>query len=79
VDVDLLDVKFNNTREGWIAGTEGTLLHTVDGGQHWQVDPTGTQHPLDRLFVAGPQRVWAVGFGGTILSYSTNAARPKLR
>lgn len=41
-DVQLLDVFFVNDREGWVAGgttvmNGGILLHTSDGGDHWDV------------------------------------------
>lgn len=80
VEADLLDVKFTSAREGWACGTEGTLLHTTDGGAHWTPEPSGTTHPLERLCFNGTSG-WAVGFGGTIITYDANLRErtPELR
>jgi photosystem II stability/assembly factor-like uncharacterized protein len=73
-DADLYDVKFLDEREGWAAGAAGTLLHTRDGGRTWRAAAAGmTTHPLERLFFSGRARGWAVGFGGTIISYARDA------
>jgi photosystem II stability/assembly factor-like uncharacterized protein len=69
VDVDLLDVKFVDAKEGWAVGGEGTIIHTVDAGLHWTSERSETQHPLERVFFTDKTRGWAVGFGGTVVSY----------
>jgi photosystem II stability/assembly factor-like uncharacterized protein len=56
--------------EGWASGSEGTLIHTTDGGRHWASVPSGTTHPLERLSFVSRTRGWAVGFGGTIIAYA---------
>jgi photosystem II stability/assembly factor-like uncharacterized protein len=56
----------------------GTLLHTTDGGVHWSTEPSGTTHPLERLFFTDQSHGWAVGFGGTILAFGHSGA-PRLR
>jgi len=33
----LLDVWFRNEREGYVAGSYGMLLHTIDGGESWDL------------------------------------------
>jgi hypothetical protein len=38
--------------------------------------PSGTTHALERLCFIGRNRGWVVGFGGTIISYTPNAAPP---
>jgi photosystem II stability/assembly factor-like uncharacterized protein len=35
-------VDFINGQEGWVAGTDATLLHTTDGGAHWTPMTTWT-------------------------------------
>jgi len=50
-------------------GAEGTIIHTVDGGAHWTGERSGTEHPLERVFFADRNHGWAVGFGGTVVSY----------
>lgn len=78
VRADLFDVKFLDELEGWAAGEQGTLIHTVDGGRRWAVVPSGTTHALERLCFVGRTRGWVVGFGGTIISFTPDAAQPKL-
>jgi hypothetical protein len=46
------------------------VIRTADGGLHWTVEPSSTQHPLERIFITDREHAWAVGFGGTIISYS---------
>jgi len=76
--VDLSDVKFIDAREGWAAGTQGTLLHTNDGGLHWLPEPIGSSPALERLFIIDRSHLWAVGFGGTILRFGETTA-PQLK
>jgi len=80
---DLNDVFFQNARSGWAVGDEGTIVRTQNGGSSWYQVNSRVKHRLERVFFNG-SRGWAVGFGGTILSYdssSTNGpeASPKLR
>ena len=52
-DVSLNDVYFVTPDDGWVSGGPGgVLLHTVDGGEHWEValgDPTGSQRAFSDL------------------------------
>lgn len=78
---DLFDVVFTNTAEGWAVGDEGTLLHTTTAGNIWEADEPNTKHKLERVFFSG-EKVWVVGFGGTIMVYepgrikNINSAQP---
>lgn len=67
-DKNLTDVFFVNTAEGWATGDEGVILHTTTAGNVWTPIKTDVRHRLERVFFAG-RRGWAVGFGGTIVSY----------
>jgi photosystem II stability/assembly factor-like uncharacterized protein len=66
----LFDVKFLDSMEGWAVGAEGTIIYTNDGGLHWSSQASGTVHPLERVFLTGRTNGWAVGFGGTVVSYA---------
>ncbi|HKP71622.1 MAG TPA: hypothetical protein VJT82_01710, partial [Pyrinomonadaceae bacterium] len=35
---------------------------------------TGTRHPLERLSIVNRAHAWAVGFGGTIITYTAGDA-----
>jgi photosystem II stability/assembly factor-like uncharacterized protein len=74
VETDLMDVKFVSAYEGWVAGSEGTVLHSTDGGRYWFHENTNVPHALERLFFTDRTHGWAVGYGGTILKYGPAAA-----
>lgn len=79
---DLTDVFFNNSAEGWAVGDEGTILYTATAGNVWTPVNLPSRHKLERVFFVG-QKGFAVGFGGTILSYEKNSSAallpPQLR
>ena len=52
---------------GWAVGTDGTILHTEDGGRSWEPQSSGTTVHLSSVAFATPQSGWAVGEKGTIL------------
>lgn len=84
VSQNLTDIVFLDTAEGWAIGEEGAILHTTTAGNVWTVAESNSKHKLERIFFNG-KKGWAVGFGGTILSYDeTNKendkfAKPQLR
>jgi len=51
----------------WVAGEEGLVLHSPDGGATWAPQNTYTTARLEGLFFLDEQRGWAVGWAGTIL------------
>lgn len=65
---DLTDVFFLDTAEGWAIGDKGTMLHTTTAGNVWTSCDLKIEHRLERLFFNG-KKGFAVGFGGTILTY----------
>lgn len=68
---DLFDIIFLNQREGFAVGDAGLLLMTKNGGASWTTEKIkNTNHRLERLFFLNESRGWAVGFGGTIVSFS---------
>jgi photosystem II stability/assembly factor-like uncharacterized protein len=71
---DLTDVFFRNTAEGWAIGEEGLILHTTTAGNVWKITEQKVKHKLEKVFFAG-KKGWAVGFGGTILSYTEGAMK----
>ena len=68
---DLHSVFFQDTAEGWAVGGEGTILHTTTAGNVWMRVDSKARHNLEKVFFTG-KKGWAVGFGGTILSFSEN-------
>lgn len=65
------DVDFINSSEGWIAGSQGLLLHTTDGGKRWERrQPPSEQRTLWLTSVkfVSPILGWIAGDNGKILS-----------
>lgn len=75
---NLTDIFFLNTAEGYAIGDEGAILHTTTGGNVWKVDEPIVKHKLERIFFIG-KKGFAVGFGGTILSYDPSHTNNKLQ
>lgn len=69
---NLNDVFFQNARLGWAVGDDGTIIRTQNGGAQWYQVNSRVKHRLERVLFNGT-RGWAVGFGGTILSYEDDA------
>lgn len=59
-------VYFTDILNGWISGIEGTLLKTQDGGDTWEILPTGTSLSLYTVFVKYGKG-WIVGEKGAYL------------
>lgn len=60
-DAPLHSVQFVDLREGWAAGADGVVWHTVDGGKSWERQPTGTRATLRAIHFVTPYTGWAVG------------------
>jgi len=59
-------VYFKDASNGWIVGSEGTILETVDGGATWTEAPKLTENELCEIFHSDGV-LWAVGKWGIIL------------
>jgi hypothetical protein len=68
VSDNLSRVFFVDTQHAWIAGDNGTILATRDGGTTWKQQTSGTAEMLESLFFIDASRGWAVGLRGTILA-----------
>jgi photosystem II stability/assembly factor-like uncharacterized protein len=60
-DATLRSVFFIDDKEGWIAGDEGVILHTIDGGKHWERQATGVRASIRSVCFLDPFKGWAVG------------------
>ena len=69
VEANLNDVFFVSPREGWAVGDDGTILSTRNGGGQWDEVNSRVKHKLEKVFFNG-SKGFAVGFGGTILTYA---------
>jgi photosystem II stability/assembly factor-like uncharacterized protein len=78
-EFDLWGVSFANDKTGFTVGVSGTILNSIDGGQTWQSQDSGTSEDLRAVHaVDTPEghRAWAVGNNGTILHYSGEELNP---
>ena len=66
----LLDVAFVDTKNGWAVGSNGTVLHTSDGGLAWEAQDSGTRLKLNSVTFASATQGWAVGELGFIIHTS---------
>ena len=60
-DAPLFAIQFIDHREGWAAGADGGVWHTIDAGKSWERQPTGTRAVLRSLCFIDPYTGWAVG------------------
>lgn len=60
-DATLRAVQFIDAKEGWAAGDEGVVWHTIDGGATWERQPTGSRSSLRSLCFLDPFVGWAAG------------------
>lgn len=60
-DAALHAIQFVDRNEGWAAGDEGVVWHTIDGGSTWERQPTGVRSSLRSLCFLDPYVGWAAG------------------
>ena len=61
VQDDLVSVSFADTLNGWAVTASGTVIHTADGGQLWQVQQTLDRYLPEKIFFQDPQTGWLTG------------------
>lgn len=54
-------VHFYDAKEGWAVGDEGLILHTIDGGDTWEPQTSGTKASLRGVTFLDESIGWAVG------------------
>lgn len=69
VDFTLTSVSFVDAQQGWAAGHGGSILHTSDGGRHWQLQRSDTtvDQPLFSIWFANAREGWAAGLWSLLL------------
>ncbi|MES2516517.1 MAG: YCF48-related protein [Bacteroidota bacterium] len=61
------DITFSSTNNGWIVGSGGILLKSIDGGSSWQSQVSGTTKSLVAVQFLNNQVGFACGNSGTTL------------
>ena len=72
VTANLNDVYFTSPTSGWAVGDHGIIVRTRDGGNTWTDVRSPVTHKLEKVIFNG-NRGWAIGFGGTLLTYEAGA------
>jgi hypothetical protein len=62
----LRGINFISTTNGWVVGSNGTLLKTTDGGTNWNALTSGTTNDLYDVQFTDANTGWVVGENGTI-------------
>ncbi|MEX1311407.1 MAG: YCF48-related protein, partial [Candidatus Sulfomarinibacteraceae bacterium] len=57
---DLHAMTFAGQMRGWAAGSDGTILHSNDGGHTWRRQHTGARGPVTDIFFVDLNRGWAL-------------------
>ena len=70
-DKNLRSVCFVDSLYGWAAGDSGMIIHTVDGGESWMIQPSQTENDVMSLFFLDRDQGWASSFNYTTLPYGT--------
>lgn len=60
-DAPVRCLQFVDENEGWAAGDDGVVWHTIDGGKAWERQPTGVRASLRSIQFLTPYCGWAVG------------------
>src|SRR5262245_37627819 len=60
-DAALRSIQFVDENEGWAAGDDGVVWHTIDGGKTWERQSTGARASLRCVHFLTPYSGWAVG------------------
>lgn len=60
-DAPIHAIQMVDRTEGWAVGAEGVIWHTIDGGQHWERQPSGVRGTLYGLHFVTPYTGWVVG------------------
>ncbi len=72
--VDMSDIKMVDNLNGYIAGNNGTMGRTTDGGETWTRIETGTQNTLFSVSPISSNQFWAAGNNSVILSSDDSGA-----
>ncbi|NBO67117.1 MAG: hypothetical protein EBU88_20115, partial [Acidobacteria bacterium] len=69
----LLGIAVGSVQSARAVGQNGVILQTVNGGERWYQDLSGTTTTLNSVFTVGDE-CWTVGRDGVILRYTGSAA-----
>ncbi len=71
----LYSVYFTDANNGYTVGSQGNILKTVDGGQTWYQQSSGTSEYLNDVHMFDSDNGWIVGNAGTIIRTANSGCR----
>ncbi|MBT8378765.1 MAG: T9SS type A sorting domain-containing protein [Ignavibacteria bacterium] len=71
-------IYFVNDMQGWIAGTDGIIARTTNGGTSWFVQANPDSDSLFDVFFLDENEGWSVGVNGSILRSSNGGSNWKI-
>lgn len=60
-EVNYNDIAFADSLNVWVIGEKGTMLHSTDRGEKWEVLPNITDVNFKKIFFQDPNNGWIVG------------------
>ena len=60
-DAAIRSIQFVDEREGWAAGDDGAIWHSIDGGLTWEPQSSGVRASLRAVHFLTPYTGWIVG------------------
>jgi photosystem II stability/assembly factor-like uncharacterized protein len=70
-DVFLRALHFNDSLTGWAVGDSGTIIHTMTGGDSWQIQQSQLEHQIVDVYFLDEEKGWAVAQNYTSQPYGT--------
>ncbi len=67
-------IYFVNDMQGWVAGTDGIIARTTNGGTSWFVQANPDSNSLFDVFFLDENEGWSVGVNGSILRSSNGGS-----
>jgi len=64
-------ISFNNINDGWVAGVNGQIYNTNDGGSTWNQQNSGITYTINSIYAVSPSIIVAVGIGNPSLGEGT--------
>jgi len=69
--VNYTGIDFADELHGWLVGSNGTVLRTIDGGDSWSAQPVGPDITALGVVAVDPVTAWIITGNGQILSTAT--------
>jgi len=62
------NIFFANENSGWAVGSSGQIIHSLDSGNTWSFQDSGTKSDLTCAYFISDKKGWVAGSGNTILA-----------